>query len=211
MKKALTLAEVKEFFENDYCFETETCFLVNDFGKYRPNITFVISKIFDLGKNGKPINPIAFTEDREVTDNMNLNFNGSASFLYGDFWTSKKGGACFRPKNPMEAKHLLICVDWGGCFNDHRGNWGIDGIDGVLYFRHAKSNGGGMGCYYWVVPVGFFRSFYDPEFDGDIKPDHTVDFEQRAKTYRKKHADLQKAKAEEINAFLKEKTTKGTP
>lgn len=207
MEKILSLAEVKAFYNEERCFETETGFLVNNFGKYSPNITFVVPKTYFLDKNEKPINPLKYTEDREVTDNMNLDFDGSASFIFGDFWRSKKGGACFRPKSPMQAKHLLICVDWGGCFNSHRGNYPDDvkGIDGVLYFRRASSNGGGAGCDYWVVPVGFSRILHIDEVDGKTKTDHTAEFERRAKDYRKKHADLQKKAIEEADTYLKEK------
>lgn len=207
MKITLTLAEVKAYFDEERCFETETGFLVNYFGKYRPNITFIVPKVYDLDKNGKPINPLHYVEDREVTDNMNLDFDGSASFIFGDFWRSKKGSACFRPKSPMKAKHLLIRVDWGGCFNSHRGNYSDDirSIDGVLYFRRASSNGGGSGYDYWVLPVGYTRVIHDEEVDGKAQGDHAALFEQRAKAYRKKHADLQKNAVEEADAYLKEK------
>lgn len=207
MKKTMTLAEAKVYYDEERCFETETGFLVNDFGKYRPNITFIVPKTYDLDKNGKPINPLHYTEDREVIDNMNLDFDGSASFIFGNFWRSKKGGACFRPKNPMQAKHLLIHVGWGGCFNSHRGNYSDDvkGIDGVLYFRRASSNRGGAGCDYWVLPVGYTRVIHDEEIDGSAQSDYTALFEQRAKAYRKKHADLQKKAVEEADAYLKEK------
>ena len=206
MKITMTLAEVKAYFDEERCFETETGFLVNYFGKYRPNITFIVPKVYDLDKNGKPINPLHYVEDREVTDNMNLDFDGSASFIFGDFWRSKKGSACFRPKSPMKAKHLLIRVDWGGCFNSHRGNYSDDirGIDGVLYFRRASSNGGGSGYDYWVLPVGYTRVIHDEEVDGKAQGDHAALFEQRAKAYRKKHADLKKNAVEEAEAYLKE-------
>lgn len=207
MKKTMTLAEAKAYYDEERCFETETGFLVNDFGKYRPNITFVVPKTYDLDNNGNPINPLHYIEDREVTDNMNLDFDGSASFIFGDFWRSKKGGACFRPKNPMQAKHLLIHVGWGGCFNSHRGNYSDDvkGIDGLLYFRRASSNGGGAGCDYWVLPVGYTRVIHDEEIDGSAQSNHTALFEQKAKAYRKKHADLQKKAVEEADTYLKEK------
>lgn len=207
MKVTLSLAEVKAIY-GEACFETETSFGVNLFGKYQPNMTFIIPKTFNLGKDGKPISPLNAVEDREVTDNMNLSFDGSAKFTFGDFWRSKKGGACFRPKNPMQAKHLLIEVEWGGCFNKHRGTLPEDAakIDGVLYFRRAKSNQGGLGSDYWVVPVGFTRVIHDEEIDGDIKVDRSKLFEERAKAYRKRHAELQQKAIEEADTYLKEKT-----
>lgn len=203
----MTLSSIKAFYNEESCFETETGFLVNRFGKYRPNITFIVPKTYDLNKNGKPIDPLSYIEDREVTANMNLDFDGSASFIFGDFWRSKKGGACFRPKNPMQAKHLLIRVDWGGAFDRHRGNYPEDvkDIDGVLYFRRASSNGGGSGYDYWVLPVGYTRLIHDVEIDGDNTKVGYTSFEQRAKTYRKKYADLQKKAVEEADTYLKEK------
>ena len=205
MKKTMTLAEAREMY-GETVYETETGFLVNKFGKYRPNITFVIPKTFDLGKDGKVIDPLSYTADRDVTDNMNVNFDGDVSFVFGDFWRSKKGGACFRSKNPMQAKHLLICISWGGCFNSHRGmSTNYANECGALYFRSASSNGGGVGNDYIVLPVGYKHSCYDPEFDGEATESPDNGNEARAKVYRKKHADLQRAKVEEADKFLKEK------
>lgn len=206
MEKKMTLTDVRGMF-GEKCFETDTSFGVNQFGKYNPNMTFIIPKVFNLGKDGKPVSPISYTEDKEVIDNMNLDFDGSAAFIFGDFWHSKKGGACFRPKDPMQAKHILIRVDWGGCFNSHRGTYEDEAasIDGVLYFRRASSNGGGSGYDYWVVPVGFTRIIHDEEIDGNTISDHSAAFEKRAEAFRKKHADLQKRMAEEADAYLKEK------
>lgn len=64
MKKTMTLAEAKVYYDEERCFETETGFLVNDFGKYRPNITFIVPKTYDLDKNGKPINPLHYGRSR---------------------------------------------------------------------------------------------------------------------------------------------------
>ena len=206
MKKTLTLAEVKAIY-GDSCFETTTSFGVNLFGKYKPNMTFIIPKVFDIGIDEKPISPISYVEDKEITDNMNLNFNGSAEVIFGDFWRSKKGGACFRPKHPMQAKHLLIRVDWGGCFVDSRGNHSEDvaEIPGVLYFRHARSNGGGTGYDFWVVPVGFTHLIYDEEIDGEVNQgDSAALFETRAKEWRKRHSDLQKEAEAERLAYFEE-------
>lgn len=168
MKKLMSLAGVKAFFDNEKCFETETGFLVNEFGKYHPNICFVVDKEFNLNEYNTPINPLEFIEDYEVTANMNVDFNGEPKFLFGDFWISKKGEACFRPKDAMEAKHMLIRSSWGGSYNQTRGRKPseVEQIKDVLYFRHATSNGGGEGYDYWVVPVGFRYIIHDDEFDG---------------------------------------------
>lgn len=206
MKKTLTLAEAKAIY-GDTCFETETSFGVNKFGKYRPNMTFIIPKEFFIDKDGSPIDPISFVSDRDITDNMNIGWHGSAEVLFGDFWRSKKGGACFRPKDPRHARHLLIRVDWGGAFKSTRGVSSDYAEEvGATYFRSASSNGGGTGYDYWVLPVGFTRIIRDEEIDGDApKVDRTVLFAQRAKAYREKHAKLQREIIEEADKFHREK------
>ena len=206
MKKTLTIVEAREMF-GETCYETETGFLVNIFGKYCPNTTFVVGKEVELDANGKPINPLHYSSDCEVTDSMNMDFDGDAEFMFGDFWRSKKGGACFRPKSPRVAKDLLVRVSWGGCFNSHRGTYSDEAkaIEGVKYFRRASSNGGGAGYDYWVVPVGFFRVLHIDEVDGEVKADHTAEFERRAKAYREKHAKLQREASEANDKAYKAK------
>lgn len=205
MKKTMTLAEAKTFYENDRVFETETSFMVNQFGKYQPNITFLVPKEVNLGKNGKPMSPLTYVADKEITDNMNIDFDGSAAFMFGDFWVSKKGGACFRPKSPTKAKHLLIRVDWGGAFNDHRGVYPGDAkkIGELLYFRRASSNGGGSGYDYWVLPVGFCAT---RDEDSEIAQSNNSElFARRAKEWAEKHAKIQREKIAEADTHLREK------
>lgn len=206
MKKTMTLVEAREMF-GETCYETETSFLVNVFGKYCPNITFVVGKEIELDANGKSVDPLHYYNDREVTDSMNMEFDGDAEFMFGDFWRSKKGGACFRPKDPKVAKDLLVRVSWGGCFNGHRGTYSdeANAIEGVKYFRRASSNGGRAGYDYWVMPVGFSRILHIDEVDGETKLDHTAEFERRAKAYREKHAKLQREASESNDKAYKAK------
>ena len=206
MKKTLTIVEAREMF-GETCYETETGFLVNIFGKYCPNMTFVVGKEVELDADGRSINPLRYSSDREVTDSMNMDFDGDADFMFGDFWRSKKGGACFRPKNPKVAKDLLVRVSWGGCFNSHRGTYSDEAkaIEGVKYFRRASSNGGGAGNDFWVLPVGFSRILHIDEVDGETKTDHTAEFERRAKAYREKHAKLQREASESNDKAYKAK------
>lgn len=206
MKKTMTIVEAREMF-GETCYETETGFLVNIFGKYCPNITFIVDKEAELDANGKPINPLHYSSDHEVTDSMNMDFDGDAEFMFGDFWRSKKGGVCFRPKNPEFAKDLLVRVSWGGCFNSHRGTYSdeANAIEGIKYFRRASSNGGGAGNDFWVVPVGFFRVLHIDEVDGETKVDHTAEFERRAKAYREKHTKLQRETSESNDKAYKAK------
>ncbi len=157
MKRELNIAEARKFFKSEKVFATnDGGFLFNDTGKYRSGLTFVINSSFELDQNGEVISPIHFVADREVTDSFNLDLDGDARFLFGDFWRSRKGAPCFRPKDPAQAKHLLVRVDWGGSFNRTRGYFGDAVAErGAIYFRRASSNGGGSGYDYWVLPVGY--------------------------------------------------------
>ena len=184
LTKTLTLTEVRSFLGNDHVYEAGSGqYLVNVFGKYMPNITFVISSSFELDEHERVMNPFVYISDQEVTDEMNMNFGGDAKFMFGDFWRSKKGGACFRPKDPMQAKHLLVKITWGGAFDSSRGNSRGGSLPGVLYFRRASSNGGGAGNDYYVLPVGY-KLIRDTE--GNPQEEHVQNSDQ----IRKKHSYL---------------------
>ncbi|MBR0488412.1 hypothetical protein IJJ39_01920 [Candidatus Saccharibacteria bacterium] len=177
-KKILTLQEVKELYGSN-CNETATAFTVSMFGKYQPNLTFVLGKEFQCAENAKePFDPLRYFSAKGITDNMNIDFDGSAEVLFGDFWLSKAGKPHFRVKEPKDAKDMLIRVSWGGAFNFSRGRRESDLSDtvGIKYFRRAESNGGGAGNDYYVVPVGYRRIVWDEEIDGP-KP---VDFDPMA-------------------------------
>ena len=206
MNHSVTVTEARKIFgENSY--EIDGGFIANYFGKYLPNITFVVGKEMELDTNGNIINPIRFVKDREVTDGMNMDFDGDATFMFGDFWTSKKGGACFRPKDPREAKDLLIRVNWGGAFDNHRGTYSDEAkeIEGVKYFRRASSNRGGSGYDYWVVPVGFYRVRSFDGLDGQTKALSASEMESRAKGYREKHALLREKQSKENDTAYRAK------
>lgn len=166
--KKLTLKEIKDFFKNENCFETEKSFIINQFGKYMPNMIFLIRKEFEEQENWfgnlEAVDPLEYKCIPEITENMNVNFNGTTKVLFGEFWISKnKGTHCFRITPQSEAKHILIRVDWGGASNT-RGN--SDGKEyNPLYFRHAPSNGGGTGYDYWVFPKNYRHKMSDSEWD----------------------------------------------
>ena len=106
----------------------------------------------------------------------------------------------------MEAKDILIRVDWGGAFNGSRGTYTEDAkkIEGVKYFRRAASNGGGSGYDYWVVPVGFYRSrsLEEDGRQGKAKTGRAAEMESRVAAYREKHALLrQKTSKENDEAY----------
>lgn len=205
MKKALRLAEVKALFGSELVFETRDCFLVKQFGKYLPNLVFVLSKEFSLDKDGKPVSPIKYVRDTDITDDLNLVFNGDPKILFGDYWISRKGSRCFRPKSPLEAKHLLVKVSWGGADETHgsRGNYPEDIPAGVLYFRHARSNAGGVGYDYWVIPVDYHASYLGTdEYDSSVEQAGATSANKEvAVGNRRRHADLlqeQEAEADRL-------------
>lgn len=204
MKKELTIKEARELFKSEKVFATDSGFIFNDFGKYCPNLTFVIDREFNLDENGKVISPINYIEDREVTDSFNLDLNGEAKILFGDFWRSQKGGACFRPKDAKKAKHILVRVNWGGAFKSSRGFNGNGVHDcGALYFRCASSNGGGSGCDYWILPVGYVHQYGTNVYRIDWETAHSycARISATSKAQRAEFDHLYKSKliAEEIS------------
>lgn len=209
MKKELTLSEVKEMYSQEKCFETEKGFIINDRGKYNSGLTFIVDKQFNLDKKGKPMDPARFYEDKEITDNMNVDFDGSKiKFAFGDFWTNQKGTKCFRPKDPAEAKDMLLEVHWGGPFDRHRGLFTYDArhMEGVEFFQKSSSNGGGMGCDYYIVPVGFQNIIHDNEIDGNTKNNVNMQelYRTNAKPIKEKFSKLYKDEIQEADSYLKE-------
>ena len=159
MKKNLSLAEVKKFYKSENCYEIDNGFIVNDFGKYSPNLSFIISKEFELDDRGNVRDQFRYFDDKDVINNMNIDFKGSSRFMFGDYWVSKKGTKCFKPKDPVRASHIFIEVNWGGCFNPTRGIYPTDARDlKPTYYHRGSSNGGGVGTDYWVFPIGYVRT-----------------------------------------------------
>ena len=116
--------------------------LCNRFGKYQPNMCFVLNE-----------NNICNTWTD--VDNYNIDWDGDPVQLRGEYWVSKKGTKCFRPKE--DGEYVLIRVDWGGCFNPTRGIEFNTVKEFAPYSRKASSNGGGNGYNFYVLPYGFHR------------------------------------------------------
>jgi len=194
-----TLSETKALLKKDQIYEVNSAFLVNDFGKYRPNITFVIPKDIEC-------DPTAYRSDKPtklMLRGMNVNFDGETSVLFGDYWKSQKGAACFRPKPVTAANHVLIRCSWGGAFNSSRGIGSYAGKD-VLYCRRAVSNGRGVGNDYLVVPIGFYRILHDEEMDG-TGPSAPPNFEERAGVVRKTFAEFDQEQSDRADAEARAK------
>jgi len=162
MSNIRTLANVKALY-GDKVIETAKSFIVNAYGKYNPNISFVLDKDF----SGDPLEYRKDAPTKELVANTGISFGTSesgVSVLFGDFWLSRSGKPHFRPKSYKLATHVIIRADWGGfSYPGTRGAWSAP--DGVAYFRRASSNGGGTGYDYYVVPIGY-HLIYD-EMGGD--------------------------------------------
>ena len=117
--------------------------LCNRFGKYQPNLCFVLNEEgAQLGWDDK-------------IPNLNLEFDGDLDYIPGDFWVSKKGTHCFRPKK--DGKHILLRVNWGGCFVSTRGCEYEEVKPLAIFSRRAGSNGGGTGYNFYIFDKNFHR------------------------------------------------------
>lgn len=117
--------------------------LINRYGKYMPQMSFLLNKE----------NCCIRWEDADPS--LNIDWDGDPLQLRGDYWVSKKGTHCFRPSN--EGKHILVSVDWGGCFISTRGTEYFTTEALALYAHRASSNGGGAGYNFYVFPYGYHR------------------------------------------------------
>lgn len=192
-----TLADVKQKY-GDKVIETNKTFVINAYGKYRPNISFVLHKGFD----GDPLEYRRDVPTKEMIANMGISFGTSesgVSVLFGDFWLSRSGKPHFRPKSYKLATHVIIRADWGGfSYPGTRGAWSAP--DGVAYFRRASSNGGGTGYDYYVVPVGY-RLIHDEEMGGAVG---AVD-SRRANAIRRSYKEYDEAEARKAEAEARAK------
>lgn len=111
-------------------------YLVRDYGKYSSGLAFILGQNVDVRDLYKPSTPSEF----------NLS-EGSLDIIPGKFWVSKKGTACFEPKD--NGPHILVRDGWGGCFNKYRGH---TLPEDQLYYHRASSNGGGSGYDYCIIP-----------------------------------------------------------
>lgn len=122
--------------------------LMNRFGKYQPNLTFILTE--------ETASSVEWMDPKAIGVDLNITFDGSdVVMLPGEYWVSKKGTHCFRPKK--DGSHVLVRVDWGGCFEHSRGDEYDQIKELALYSRRASSNGGGSGYNYYVFMKDYHR------------------------------------------------------
>ena len=158
-KKRLTLEEAKEILGTDKIFYNGIRkFNVVDTGKYNSGITIEIPQEWTIDKNRKPESPINYISAKELTDGMNVDFDGDASILLGRYRLSKNGRPVFELTEPTKATDSLIKISWGGAFNRTRGQRQDYAKEvGASFFTRRSSNGGGAGNDYWILPVNFVK------------------------------------------------------
>ncbi len=158
-KKKITLEEAKKILNLDKVFYNgNNKFNVLDVGKYNSQITLEIPQEWVINEQGVPEDPISYMSVRELTDGMNLDFDGDASVMFGNHRISKKGGQVFEITAPTKAKDTLIRVDWGGAFTRSRGQSRDYAKEAeAKFFAKRSSNGGGMGYDYWILPVDYVK------------------------------------------------------
>lgn len=158
-KKKVTLEEAKEILGSDKIFYNgNRKFNVVDAGKYNSGITIEVPQEWNINKKRKAESPINYISAKELTDGMNIDFNGDANILLGRYRLSKNGRPVFELTDPTKASDTLIKVSWGGPFNKTRGKYKEYANEvGALFYTQRSSNGGRAGNDYWVLPVDFVR------------------------------------------------------
>ncbi len=158
-KKKVTLEEAKEILGSDKIFYNgNRKFNVVDAGKYHSGITIEVPQEWTIDTRRTPESPISYISAKELTDGMNIDFDGDASILLGRYRLSKNGRPVFELTEPTKARDTLVRVSWGGAFNRTRGQYEDYAKEiGASFFTRRSSNGGGAGNDYWILPVDFVR------------------------------------------------------
>lgn len=123
--------------------------VVNMFGKYMPNIVFVLKNEYN-----SYLYEFEIITNDDIKNQLNIHWDGSPSIMYGKFWISKKGSKCFTPTSRELATHMLIENTWGGAFDHTRGRE-YENVSSISeYSRYTGSNGGGCGFCYYILKMG---------------------------------------------------------
>ncbi len=167
-KKKITLEEAKRILDSDKIFYNgNSKFNVVDVGKYHSGITIEVPQEWNVDKRRRPENPINYITAKELTDGMNIDFDGDASILLGRYRLSKNGRPVFELTEPTKAKDTLIRVGWGGAFDKSRGQDKDYAKEvGATFFTRRSSNGRGAGNDYWILPVDFVKDMEPRDVSG---------------------------------------------
>lgn len=125
--------------------------LNNQYGKYQPQLTFIVENFNDL----EPVS------DPELADLINADWDGSPEFIFGEYKISKKGTKCFYTSPKERAKHILVCLHWQHSHFGHTN--GNTVLQQSIYDVRRRSNGGGEGYHYYVIPVGGYNVYREED------------------------------------------------
>ena len=158
-KVKVDLQEAKKILNNDKVFlNGENKFNVFDGGKYNSGFTIIIPREWNVDEYNRPESPISYFSCEDITDNMNIDFDGTSTILLGKYKLSKAGKNVFEITKPTEAEDVLVKVNWGGAFNNSRGQDSDYAEEAkAKAFVRSSSNGGGAGYDYWVLPVNYVK------------------------------------------------------
>jgi hypothetical protein len=151
IKRDVAFRELKE--KGDLIRLDNGKWLSNQYGKYQPKLSFIIEELSDYTWADKDLK-------KEIKKAINVLWDGTPEFMFGDFKISKKGTNCFYPKNKDVATHILIKLSWGGAFSKTCGD--VE-LQHAVYTAHRRSNGGGLGCNYYIIPVGRYNVYREED------------------------------------------------
>ena len=123
-------------------------YLIRKYGKYNPGLCVIVPQ-------DNTVLPVMHTGSVF----MNIKFDCNMLMtIEGEFWISKKGTPCFRPK--VLGPDILIETSWGGCFETSRGTEfeETSKMFGCKYSKYSPSNGGGFGNNYYIFPRNYYRN-----------------------------------------------------
>jgi hypothetical protein len=130
------------------------------YGKYEPNLCIVVDNHLIEGffKRTESYSTDAWRISGNSADltKHNIQYSGNVRYTaYGTYRKNAKGTDIFQLLPESQAKHKLICVDWGGSFSRTRG---IERPNEFIYYRVASSNGGGTGYDYLIIPKDYYQA-----------------------------------------------------
>lgn len=153
----MSLADMRSNYGDKVMETYEGKFAVPMYGKYKPNMTFIVDGVGRMEGNVK-VQYLEYEEYARVANSINIPFDASSkTALFGNYRLSKAGKPVFELAPFENAKHVLLKCGWGGAFDDTRGlreeNYRAYVKDNplVVYYTESSSNGGGTGNDYYVL------------------------------------------------------------
>lgn len=123
-------------------------FLINMFGKFLPDMIFIVPNEDAKSWDDKFVFSITKEESLE---RFNIKVDSNFKIYYGDSWISKNKKRIFKLKSPEEAKEILIEYKWGRSPSKGRGGHFLT-LPEASYSRRV---GGRSGVDYTILPKDF--------------------------------------------------------